>query len=210
MRVDDTAHELASHHRVHAILLHDLALWSLCHLVWHRWYLQHLMVRLTWKQMTWFTVNLHLWLIGRFCLLTFFNLFLVKLVLLSLEGTYWPFLMRHVESPLCCFVRICYVLVIEMVTGRIELILEETSWLIHWKVDVSIVEQIIDYTRISNDTTICNILVALTWNLMGLPISTVRSLMLKWHMFIVVLGNWLTMMHVRHRRDYKGLRTVQL
>ena len=208
MRVDDTAHELASHHRVHAILLHDLALWSLCHLVWHRWYLQHLMVRLTWKQMTWFTVNLHLWLIGRFCLLTFFNLFLVKLVLLSLEGTYWPFLMRHVESPLRCFVRICYVLVIEMVTGRIELILEETSWLIHWKVDVSIVEQIIDDTRITNDSTISYILVAWAWNLMRLPVSAVRPVVLKWHVFIVLLANGLAMVQIRHRWDNKWLRTM--
>lgn len=208
MRVnDDTAHELASHHWVNAILLHDLALRSLRHLVWHWWYLQHLVVRLTLKQMIWFTVNLHLW-IGRFCLLAFFHLFLVNLVLLGLERPHWHFLMRHVEPPLCCFVRIRNVLVVEMVTWRIELILEETSWLIHWKVDVSIVEQIIDDTRITNDSTISYILVALAWNLMRLPVSAVRPVVLKWHVFIVVLANGLAMVQIRHRWDNKWLRTM--
>ena len=209
MRInDDTAHELASHHWVDAILLHVFALWSLRHLVWHRRYLQHLMVRLTLEQMTLFTVNLHLWLIGRFCLITFFDLILVKLVLLGLKWLHATLLIRHVETSLRCFIRIRYVLVVEMVIGRIELILEKTSWLIHWKVDVSIIKQIINHTRISDHTTVSNILVALAWNLMRLSISTVWPMMLKRHMVVVVFDNLLTMVHVRHRWDYKRLRTV--
>lgn len=200
MRVNDhTTHELTRHHRIDAFLLHDLALWSLSHLIRHRRDLKHLVILLSWKQMMiWFTVNLHLWLIGRFMsLLTFFHLFLVKIVLL-LQIRHSPFLIRHIEPPLRCCVRICYVLTVELVTRVVELVLEEPSWLIHWKVDVSIVEKIVNNTRIHDSTSI-SILIALTWHMMNLSISTVVSMVLHWQMVSILLTNGLSLVHVRHR-----------
>ena len=211
MRVNDhTTHELTRHHRVDALLLHGLALWSLSHLIWHRWDLKHLVILLSWKQMMiLFTVNLHLWLIGRFMiLLTFFHLFLVKIVLL-LQIWHSPFLMRHVESPLRCCVRICHVFTVELITLVVELVLEEPSWLIHWKVDVSIIEKIVHNTRIPDSTSI-SILVALTRHMMHLSVSTVVSMVLHWQMVNILLTNGLPLVHVRHRWHNERLRPVKL
>ena len=198
MGIDDTSHELACHHCRVTFVLQHLALWSLrmLHLVGHGWDLHHLLIGLTWNQrIVYITVNLHLWLIGRFMnLVTLLCLLLMGRIPLYLWHLRNNFLLRHVETPLGCFVRISYVFTVEM---AVWIELEKTSSLIHRKVDVSIVEKTINDTRISNDTSINYILIALARNLMRLWAIYTVILRLNCQVVIIILSNVLPLLHVR-------------
>ena len=138
-------------------------------------------------------------------LVTLLCLLLLGQIPLYLRHLWNIFLLRHVKTPLGCFIRISYVFAVEMVVW-IEL--EKTSSLIHRKVDVSIVEKTINGTRISNDTSINYILIALARNLMRLwTISTV-ILWLNCQVISIIFSNILPLLHIGESWNNQRLRSM--